>query len=183
MDNQSFAVTLERARNGDNVAMTALIEEYEPQIRRVARRRLGPAIRIICGSLDLVHSVHRSLIMSLRRNKFQFNGPQDLVNLAVKMTTRKAARKAARMKRENEIMKIKQQLEQQANSGRVTFSSELLHDLMETLNSFDRQLLTLVLERHSSSAIAEKLGMKVDSLRVHKSRLLKKLSKIGLECV
>jgi DNA-directed RNA polymerase specialized sigma24 family protein len=104
MDDQKFAATMKRAREGDQEAMTALVEEYQPQILRVARGRLVPEMRSTFDSMDLVQSVHRSMLMSLRKNKFTFNGSEDLVALAVTMIKREVARKAARLNRGQEIL-------------------------------------------------------------------------------
>ncbi len=181
MDDQKFAATLERAREGDREAMTALVEEYQPQILRVARRRLGPEMRSTFDSMDLVQSVHRSLIMSLRRNKFTFDGPQDLVALAVTMIKRKVARKAARLKRGQEILELQKLVLQKMKPGRAAKAAEQLQDLLESLNDFDRQLLRLYLEGHGTNEAARVLGVDANSLRVHKSRLRRKLRTSGLE--
>jgi RNA polymerase sigma factor (sigma-70 family) len=181
VDDQQFALTLERAREGDHEAMTALVEEYQPQILRVARRRLGPEMRSTFDSMDLVQSVHRSLIMSLRRNKFTFDGPQDLVALAVTMIKRKVARKAARLKRGQEIMELQKLVLQKTRPGRTAKAAEQVRDLLEGLNDFDRRLLRLYLEGHGTNEAADVLGVDANSLRVHKSRLRRKLRDSGLD--
>jgi RNA polymerase sigma factor (sigma-70 family) len=181
MDDQKFADTLERAREGDRDAMSALVEEYQPQILRVARRRLGPAMRTTFDSMDLVQSVHRSLILSLRRNKFTFDGPQDLVALAVTMIKRKVARKAARLKRGQEILELQTLVQVKAKPGRSAKAAEQLQGLLESLNDFDRQLLKLYLEGHGTNEAAQILGVDPNSLRVHKSRLRRKLRVSGLD--
>src|SRR5690348_7194830 len=56
MSEQDFAAVLERARRGDDEAMTRLVAEYEPQIRRVAHSRLSSALRAAVDSMDLVQS-------------------------------------------------------------------------------------------------------------------------------
>jgi RNA polymerase sigma factor (sigma-70 family) len=181
MRNQDFAAVLERARSGDAEAITQLVEEYEPQIRRVARRRLGPELRAAFDSMDIVQSVHGSLLLCLRRNKYTFAGPQDLIALAVTMVKRKVARKAARMQREREIMHLLALLLSRAKAGRAGKLVERLRDLLETLDPFDRQLLELYLEGHSTVEAAQILGVDPNSLRVHRSRLFRKLRAAGLE--
>jgi hypothetical protein len=42
---EDFAVLLDRARGGDQAALTRLVGLYEPKVRLVARLRLGPPAR------------------------------------------------------------------------------------------------------------------------------------------
>jgi RNA polymerase sigma-70 factor (ECF subfamily) len=181
VNEQDFATTLARARAGDPQAMTRLVEAYEPQIRRVAHRRLGPLLRAALDSMDLVQSVHRSLLLCLRRNKFTFAGPQDLVALAVTMVKRKAARQSTRLRREQEILQLRERLLPRARPERAAALETELQDILETLKEADRQLLRLYLEGYSTVDAARILGVEPDSLRVRRSRLFHKLRDAGLD--
>src|SRR6188508_2597024 len=64
----TFDEILARARTGDEDALTELARQYEPEVRAVARVRLGPALRPYLDTMDLVQSVHRSLMVGLRAN-------------------------------------------------------------------------------------------------------------------
>lgn len=181
MHEQNFSAVLERARQGDTEAMTLLIEEYEPQVRRVAHRRLSAALRATFDSTDLVQSVHRSLLLCLQRNKYTFNGPQDLVALAVTMVKRKAARKWARLQREQELLQLRARLLSRAKPQHSAELVNKLQELLEALDDADRQLLKLYLEGHSTVEAADTLGLNPDSLRVRRSRLFRKLRASGLD--
>src|SRR5213076_2468656 len=87
-----FLDLLERGRQGDQEALSLLVQHYEREVRLVARVLLGPALRPYLDSVDLVQSVHRSLMVALRANKFELNSPENLVALAVTMIRRMAAR-------------------------------------------------------------------------------------------
>src|SRR5215207_8494949 len=100
MPDEAFDDLLARARLGDSAAMSALAKRYEPEVLAVARVRLGPALRPYLDTFDLVQSVHRSLIVGLRNNKFAFSGPEQLVALAVTIVRRKAARQWQRAQRQ-----------------------------------------------------------------------------------
>src|SRR5215510_11322671 len=128
MQVQDFAAVLARARQGDPEAMARLVEEYEPEVRRVAHRRLGPALRAAVDSADLVHSVHRSLLFCLKQNKFTFAGPQDLIALAVTMVKRKVARKWKRLQREQEILQLQAQLLSQARPDHAAELADKIKD-------------------------------------------------------
>src|SRR5262245_48640305 len=101
-----FTDLLQQARGGDPEAMGQLAARYEPQVRRVARRRLGPALRGRVDSMDLVHAVHLTLIRRLKDNQFVLRRPEDLVGLAVKMVIRKVARCCRRARREEEFLRL-----------------------------------------------------------------------------
>jgi RNA polymerase sigma-70 factor (ECF subfamily) len=181
MGDQDFAAVLERARGGDAEATAQLVRQYEPEVRRVARRRLGPALRAALESIDLVQSVHRSLLRCLRENRFTITGPQDLVALAVTMVKRKAARKWARLQREREVLQLRALVLSRIKPDRASKLAEELQDLLETLDDSDFQLVKLYLEGHSTVEAARILGLDPDSLRVRRSRLFRKLRASGLE--
>ena len=44
---------------------------------------LGPALRPYLDSLDLVQSVHRSLLLGLRQEKYDISSPDQIIALAV----------------------------------------------------------------------------------------------------
>jgi RNA polymerase sigma-70 factor (ECF subfamily) len=181
MSDEEFTDVLARARAGDNGAMARLIAEYEPQLLLVARKRLGPALRALFDSGDLTHSVHRSLLYHLRRNEFEFHSPKDLIALAVHMVQQKVAKKAARMKREREILELKARLLERTNPERAAKVAEELHDLLDTLKDEDRQFLKLYLENRRTVEIARILGQNPGSLSMRRSRLIRKLRAAGLD--
>ena len=60
--------------------------------RIVAHFLLSRDLRPYLDSLDLVQSVHKSLLLGLRSDKFDISNPEKLVALALTMVRRKAAR-------------------------------------------------------------------------------------------
>ena len=98
-----FLDLLERGRNGDQEALTVLIQQYEREVRVMARVLLGPALRPHLDSLDLVQSVHRSLLVGLHGGRFEFHSPQDLVALALTMVRRKVARQWRHLQRQKRL--------------------------------------------------------------------------------
>jgi RNA polymerase sigma-70 factor (ECF subfamily) len=181
MSEQDFSTLLERARAGDPGAMEKLVEEYKPQVERVAHRLLGPALRAALDSTDLVQSVHRSLLLGLKRNKFTFAGPQDLIALAVTMVKRKVARKWARLQRENEYLRLRALLLSRVKPEKAAEVAEKVQDLLETLEDSDRLILQLYLEGYSTMEAADVLGLNPNSLRVRRSRLFRKFGDSGVD--
>src|SRR5262245_31563352 len=95
-----FAHLMARARSGDESALIRLAQQYEPNVRIVARVLLGPALRPYLDSLDLVQSVHRSMMVGLRDQRFDLSGPENVIALAVAMVRRKAARHWRHLRRQ-----------------------------------------------------------------------------------
>src|SRR5262245_10668681 len=98
-----FAELLSKGRGGDRAALALLAEEYEPQVRVVARAKLGTALRPYLDSMDLVQSVHRSLMLGLRDQRFEIDSPDGLVALALTIVRRKVARHWRRLRRQQRL--------------------------------------------------------------------------------
>src|SRR5687768_12063834 len=99
----SFEVLLSRARQRDPEAISALCRQYEPRLRVVARVLLGPALRPHLDSMDLVQSVHRSLLVGIRDEAFDISTPENLMALAVTMLRRKVSRHWRRAQRQQRL--------------------------------------------------------------------------------
>jgi len=67
----SFRQLLDEIQNGSDAAAWALVERYEPHIRSVLRRRIGPDLRVRLDSLDLSQAAwlsffrHRSRLVRI----------------------------------------------------------------------------------------------------------------------
>jgi RNA polymerase sigma factor (sigma-70 family) len=191
-DASDFDLLLAAARSGDEMAMQQLIEQYEPELRIVARNRLGNALRPHLDTIDLVQSVHRSLMIGLRDERFDITSPQKLVALAVTIVQRKAAKHWRHLKRQQRLSgheKSKCDLIETIlsfGSGREeelakVDSRELLAQWLEKMDDVERKLVELRLEGYSTVEIAEQLQLDADVLRVKLSRLRKRLREKGLE--
>jgi RNA polymerase sigma-70 factor (ECF subfamily) len=186
-----FPELLRLARSGDRDALDRLVRTYEADVRIAARVLLGPALRAHLDTVDLVQSVHRSLMLGVRQDKFDVASPAQLIALALTMVRRKVARKWRRHRRQLPV-------------GVATNSDDDLGDVLTSLHSTetdparavqlrdaaarvfrgldeaDRRLLELRLEGWSTADIARQLGQSPDVLRVRLSRLRKHLLDNGV---
>ena len=96
----AFRQLLDRARDGDNDALEELARNYEGELTKVVKARLGNALRPYYDSLDLVQSVHKSVFVGLRNDKFDIQSPEHLVRLAAMIVRRKIARYWKRHRRQ-----------------------------------------------------------------------------------
>jgi RNA polymerase sigma-70 factor (ECF subfamily) len=186
-----FAALLQRARQGDRAAWERLAQEYEPKVRLVARVLLGPALRPYLDSVDLVQSVHRSLMVGLRTDKFDISSPDKLMALAVTLVRRKVARHWRHLQRQRRLSQDSQDsgnlphLLSSLSSPRpdpaqtVQFNDSVQH-LCNTLEDAERRMLDLRLQGYSPAEIAANLGIHPIALRVRMSRLRQRLQAEGV---
>ncbi|MGE0755734.1 MAG: sigma-70 family RNA polymerase sigma factor [Pirellulaceae bacterium] len=187
-----FERLLSRARQGDEHAMGQLVEQYEPEVRIVARARLGSALRPHLDSLDLVQSVHRSLLVGLRADRFDISSPDKLVALAVTIVRRKVARHWRKHKRQvrpqdgpgHESVGLPAMLQSLASSDTDPAHAAAMRDaceqLLRELDGADRSVMELRLEGHTTAEVARRLGLDADVLRVRLGRLRRRLRDRGI---
>lgn len=187
----NFAELIARVRTGDELAAAQLVQRYERAVLRCVRSRLGHDMRRAMDSMDIMQSVHRSLLMGLRHDKFQFSNSQQLLALAIVMVQRKVARKWRSMKK-LEVNRIASQSESaisllnQIESGdptvsRVACADEMLQSFLSRLNELDQELVRLKLAGNSSSDAARVLQSDPAFIRMRWSRLRRKLREEGLK--
>jgi RNA polymerase sigma-70 factor (ECF subfamily) len=185
-----FTGLLARARGGDSAALAELVRQYEPEVRVVARVLLGPALRPYLDSLDLVQSVHRSLLLGLRHGKVDVSSSERLIALAVTMVRRKIARQWRRHQRqkradfEGDVGSLARKLAELSHSAADPAAAAQLHDslchLCDQLDDAERQMLGLRLQGYSTAEVARRLGLDADVLRVRLSRLRQRLRDLGV---
>lgn len=189
-----FAELLLQSRTGDVLAQTRLCQEYEKQVYIVVRVLLGPLLRPHLDSIDLIQSVHRSLLAGLRDKKFEIATPDNLVALACTMVRRKVARQWRKHKRQTRLSTNTSDSQVLSETLQSLFCREdepakiaeyrsSLEKLCESLNPIERQMLERKLEGYTTGEVAEQLGMHPVAIRVRWSRLRDRLAsqKIFLE--
>jgi RNA polymerase sigma-70 factor (ECF subfamily) len=184
-----FSDLLTMARQGDANAIRQVVERYEHIIRRTAHALLGPQMRPYLDSLDIVQSVHRSLLIGLRHEKFDITSPGNLIALALTMVRRKVSRHWRKIQRLPRALPptgddSRPDLDQLAGSAADTVTdvafNEQVRKFLNELEPVDRQLVELRLQGHSTADVARKLGVDSRFLRVRLGRLRKRLREQGL---
>jgi RNA polymerase sigma-70 factor (ECF subfamily) len=186
-----FAGLLERARQGNAEAMALLCQQYEPRLRLVARVLLGPALRPHLDSMDLVQSVHRSLLVGLRDNKFDISTPDGLIGLAVTMVRRKAARQWRRLQRQQRLSSgsagccnlpqaVANLSTPDAGPAETAVYADQIEHLCSHLDETEQRIAQLRLQGYSTGEIADQLEMNHTTLRVRITRLRERLRSRGV---
>lgn len=185
-----FAVLLAKARQGDERALGQLAQQYESEVRMVARVLLGPALRPYLDSVDILQSVHRSLMVGIRANKFEFAEPSNLVALALTMVRRKVARQWRRLQRQQRLShgpadsaNVPQLLaglnSPQGDPADAAQYTEAIRQLRNHLDATEQRVIDLRLQGHTTAEVARELGLDPDVLRVRLHRLRQRLRATG----
>ncbi len=180
-----------RATAGDVEAQSDICQQYERQVRIVARVLLGNALRPHLDSMDLMQSVHKSLLMGLRDNRFDISSPEKLVALACTIVRRKVARKWRTHRRQvmlNTNATTHDTLEATLHSistGGVTPMEraalvESIQALCEGLSDVERIMVQRRLEGYTTGEVAAELNIHPVAIRVRWLRLKQRLQAAGV---
>ena len=185
----AFLDLLARVRGGDESAAAELVQRYERAVLRSVRSRLGKNMRSAMDSMDVMQSVHRSLLTGLKNERFQLATPQQLIGLAVVMVQRKVARHWRQLKRCPAIgdrssdfrpsTVLETLASDESTPSEIATANDLLDQLLLQLDEFDRQLVRLKLDGHSSVESATILRREPAFIRMRWSRLRQILRERG----
>jgi RNA polymerase sigma factor (sigma-70 family) len=192
-DAPDFADLLARAGQGDPAAVEDLVRRYEPKLRVVARVLLGPALRPYLDSADLAQSVHTSILVGLRDNRFAVAGPDQLVGLALTVLRRKAAKHWRHLQRQRRLSGdgsarsgddlpgvLAALSSPEADPAAEAQFRDQMRQLCEHLDESERRVLDLRLEGHTPAEIADLIGVSRVALRVRLTRLRQRLQAAGV---
>jgi RNA polymerase sigma factor (sigma-70 family) len=190
-DSPSFAALFSRARQRDPAALSELCRQYEPRLRVVARVLLGPALRPALDSMDLVQSVHRSLLIGIREEKFDISTPEKLIGLALTLLRRKVARHWRRLQRQQRLASggssidllptiLAELTTREADPADEAQYLDQVEHLCRQLDATERQVLAVRLDGYTTGEIAHQLGLNHTTLRVRLTRLRERLRSSGV---
>ena len=184
--NLEFKEILREIRCGNEDALARLVEQYQDDIRIIARAHLGPALRPYMDSLDLVQSVHHSLIVGLRANRYEFSSSDKLIALAAVVLRRKVARHWRYLRKQlresghhpsdsdlpDYVVSLS---DEQRDPSEIASYRDQVAFVMGRLEGVDRELVSLRLEGYSTVDAARHLNIDADVARVRLSRLRRRL--------
>jgi DNA-directed RNA polymerase specialized sigma24 family protein len=176
-----FQSLLARVRGGDESAAGELVRRYEKVVLRSVRSRLGKSMRGAMDSMDVMQSVHRSLLTGLKNKRFQFASPQQLIGLAMVMVQRKVARHWRKLNRipgagrgagdASAATPLEAIASDESTPAELATANDLLERFLSQLDELDRQLVRL--------KAAEILGREPAFIRMRWSRLRQMLREGG----
>jgi RNA polymerase sigma-70 factor (ECF subfamily) len=141
--------------------------------------------------MDLVQSVHRSLLVGLRDGRFDISSPDRLIGLAMVIVRRKAAGKWRHLQRQQRLSGgdstsgnlpavLAELTTPEGDPAQTAQYHDQLEQLCRQLDRAERRMLELRLAGYSTGEIAEQLGVNPVTLRVRMTRLRERLRSSGL---
>lgn len=155
---------------GSQSAARELFDRYCEKLMRLARRRIGQRMATRVDPEDVIQSAFRTFFVHVRNDDFTFLEENDLFKLLVRLTVNKALRQIAH----HRAAKRDPGREQgQGSEATDVLRNLTAHDpppevevavldeferFLEQLPEFDRRVLELRVQGHSTVEIAEALG-------------------------
>jgi RNA polymerase sigma factor (sigma-70 family) len=93
----SFAALIARVRAGEQAAAAELVRQYEGEIRRIIRLRLGGPLARALDSMDVCQSVLGNFFVRAAAGQFDLDEPQQLLKLLVTMARNRLRDHARRL--------------------------------------------------------------------------------------
>jgi DNA-directed RNA polymerase specialized sigma24 family protein len=190
-ETDSFAELIRRVRAGAGDAADELWRHYEPMLRREVRLRLrDPRLRQRFDENDVCQSVMASFFVRLSAGEFDFDGPEQLQGLLVKMGRNKLASQTRRQQAEKRDCRRGEALPNDsglavgahASPSQVVGWRELLERARAGLTDEERQVSELRAQGQSWVDIASMLGGTADGRRMQLNRALGRLcQELGLK--
>lgn len=184
MSEHSFRALIHDARNGDDAAAQAIVDQYTGALVAVARRQIGPRLAQKLDADDVVQSAYRSLFVRMREGEYELGSGQDLWKLLVTMTLNKVRRHARYHATQRRNIHLEQGVADYLEAAIAdphpspADAAELVDEtaaLLESLPTRDRQIVELRLQGLSTTEIASETGRAQRSVRRVLERIRQKL--------
>ena len=188
-ESDSVSALLQRMRSGDRVAAAHFVIRYESRIRRRIRGKLGPAMRSIFDSQDILSTLGRRLDHIVRSGRLGASSEDELWALVFR-TAEQAVREKARAFRRSRNREVQVGLftnrassllrQAQHDSHAVGFDFDFAMRCLA--NATDRQILSLWMSGAPLSAIAATLDFAPATVRKRWERIKRRLyARLGPE--
>lgn len=158
-----------RYQAGDDDAARKIFDRYCEQLMRLAKRRIGQRMVSRFDPEDVIQSAFRTFFVHLKDGDFAFEQENDLFKLLVRLTVRKTLRRI-----QHHLAAKRDPNAETAGGGcdgdpfdRVAGTEptpdaavamvDELEDFLKKLKPFERSVVELKIQGHSSTEIAEKL--------------------------
>jgi RNA polymerase sigma-70 factor (ECF subfamily) len=186
----SFLQLIQRVRAGDPAAAVALVQRYEPAVRRVVRLQLrDPRMRRILDSMDVCQSVLASFFIRAASGQYDLQQPAQLMRLLAVMARNKLAsqgRACYVTRREKVAAKADAAWERvispEPGPSHQAAGKDLLEEVWKRLSEDERRLAQRRAERQEWTEIAAEVGGSPEALRKRLARALDRVShQLGLD--
>lgn len=180
-----FADDLNRLRNGDDAAVQAFLDTYEPYLRRSIRRRLArTSLQAIADSTDICQSAMVSFFVRMADGQFDIANRQAMQRLLMMIAQRKLwalrRREFANRRDRKRTIQWDSRADQEVALRREPQRDEICHNVIDSalaqLPRADRQLLEFRRRGLDWNQIAERSGLTAAAARQRLSRALRQVA-------
>lgn len=162
-----------KMREGDREAAARFVETYGPMIRRRVRGKLGPSMRRLFDSTEILSTVSRRLDRYVRAGRVRASTEPQLWTLVFKMVDAALVDRIRIMKRLKTVegedsdfaRALLDRLEQAEGRGTEGIETEVDSALRLLSSTSDRQILSLWLMGNSLRVIADCVSMPPEGVR------------------
>lgn len=191
---QSFRALLAQVRAGNEEAAAALVQQYEPAIRRAIRVRLtDPGLRRVMDSIDICQSVLANFFIRVHAGQFDLDSPKQMLNLLITMAQNRlrdhvrgqhAERRDQRRLLADGAPALEAVPDEQPTPSRIVAAKELFQKMCGQLSPEEKYLVEQRALGREWQELADELGGSADALRMKLTRALNRLSgPLGLDQV
>jgi RNA polymerase sigma-70 factor (ECF subfamily) len=172
MDDEDFERLIVAIREGDRSTATALVQKYEPYLRRVVHARLADyGVRHVVESVDICQSIMADFFEKAEPDRFAFHSPDDLRGLLVTMALNKLRNRARHEGRRGDIPDGWDPIASDPSPSRVAAVDDEIAYLSRRLPLLEARLFDLSrVQGWSWDEIAREVGGKPDALRMRLTR-------------
>lgn len=190
-ETSDFQDLVRRVREGEMGAAAALVQQYEPMVRRAVRlRMLSPSMRRTMDSMDICQSVLGSFFVRAAMGQYELNTPEDLVKLLVRLARNKVAgvarkhfarkRDARRVQDSNSA--IDRVMDQQETPSKAVEGADLLEHFRMKLSPEERALADQRAQGREWVDIAKDMNESPEALRKRLQRAVDRAAReLGLD--
>ena len=186
-DDEAFLDLIRRVRAGDQQAAADLVRQYEPEIRRAVRLRLGDSrLNRVLDSVDICQSVLGRFLVGAAAGEFELRQPGQLLRLLVTMARNRVidhARKPANRPEGLGDEHFETRADSRAETPSVVVGGrELLAEVRRRLTDEERRLAELREQGREWTDIARTLNATPEALRKKLARGLDRVTReLGID--
>jgi RNA polymerase sigma-70 factor (ECF subfamily) len=187
VEGETFRSLIRRVRAGDQHAATLLVQEFEPEIRRVVRLRLtDPRQRRLIDSSDICQSVLANFFVRAAAGQFDIDSPEQLLKLLGTMAknrlinhiNKNRAQRRDSRRELNDPEQLAAAVALELTPSRVAVGAELMARVRAAMNEEELRVFDLRGENRSWNEIAELVGGTPESVRKRYERTMDRIGEM-----
>lgn len=180
-----FAALVEQIRRGNQNAARDLVQQYEHELRIMARVRLtDPRLRRVLDSMDVCQSILANFFARAAAGQFDLETPEQLMKLLATMVRNKVTDYARRQQADRrDTRRLHGQSSNELDLAGQTetpsvmvANAEILEKVREKLTPDELRIANLRRDGHSWEEIAEELSGSSEALRKQFTRAMNRVT-------